>query len=166
MPLSCYIGLMTEQKPKAIVISDKELERMKLKTVDLPGLIDYAHSVGGFSIAPTQEGAIKSKSLEAMKEQTTEQLGMLFEQMKLLARQAQEIKDRVDISQIIYKAELKFEPVMGKTYFLYSKKDGGHIISLIGPEEWGKNPSFEKIIAKIQLLHDHTWKIIQKFDEL
>ncbi|GAB4409158.1 MAG: hypothetical protein OHK0056_10900 [Bacteriovoracaceae bacterium] len=156
---------MSEQKPKPIVISDKDLERMKLKTVDLPGLIDYAHSVGGFSITPTKEGAIKSKAMEAMKEQTTDQLTMLFEQMKLLARQAQEIKDRVDISQLIYLAEMKFEPVMGKTYFLYAKKEGGHIISLIGPDEWGKNPSFEKVIAKIQLLHDHTWKVIQKFDD-
>lgn len=156
---------MDELKPKPITISDRELEVMKTKTVDLPGLLEYAHSVGGFAITPTQEGDIKSKAMEAMKEQTQDQLSMLFEQMKLLAKQAQEIKDRVDVSQLIYSAEMKFEPVLGKIYYLYQKKSGGNIISLIGPHEWGQNPSFEKVIAKVSLLHDHTWKVLERFDQ-
>ncbi|PIP93335.1 MAG: hypothetical protein COW00_20195 [Bdellovibrio sp. CG12_big_fil_rev_8_21_14_0_65_39_13] len=156
---------MDDLKPKPITISDRELEVMKTKTVDLPGLLEYAHSVGGFAITPSKEGDIKSKAMEAMKEQTQDQLSMLFDQMKLLAKQAQEIKDRVDVSQMIYLAEMKFEPVLGKNYYLYKKDSGGNIISIIGPHEWGKNSSFDKCIAKVCLLHDHTWKILEKYDQ-
>ena len=81
---------------KPIDVSKIDLSLMKKKTVDLPGLIEYAHSVGGFSIVPTQEGHIKGKAMQAMKEQTKEHLDLIMEQMKVLARQAQELKDRVD----------------------------------------------------------------------
>ncbi|MBC7538473.1 MAG: hypothetical protein H7281_06610 [Bacteriovorax sp.] len=57
---------------------------MKLKITDMPSLLEYAHTVGGFSFFPTNEGQIKSHAREAMKEQTEEQLNLIFEQMKTL----------------------------------------------------------------------------------
>jgi hypothetical protein len=148
-----------ENKPKPIDVSKINMELMKLKITDIPSLLEYAHTVGGFAIVPTNEGQIKSNAREAMKEQTEEQLSLIFEQMKTLARQVQEIKKRVTISDLIYNVKITFTPVIGKLYFLYETETGDRYLSLISPKEWGaKMPDI--YIAEVRLNADHTWKII------
>ena len=146
-------------RPVPIDVSKIDLDLMKLKVTNIPGLLEYAHTVGGFSIVPTNEGMIKSHAREAMKEQTEEQLGLIFEQMKTLAKQVQDIQNRVYISDLIYLAEIKFTPLVGKIYFLYEREDGGRYLSLISPAEWGPKLD-DKFIAEIRLNADHTWKVI------
>ncbi|MFT6068320.1 MAG: hypothetical protein ACJAT2_000087 [Bacteriovoracaceae bacterium] len=150
---------------KAVDIENIDLEQMKLKTVDLPGLVEYAHSVGGFSVVPTEQGVIKGRAMNAMQEQTQERLDMILEQMRTLAKQAKEIQDRVEISHYVYDAEIKFEPVIGKKYFLYEKEDGAKLLSLIGPKDWGNSKSFKTCLAQVRLLSDHTWKVLERFDQ-
>ena len=141
--------------------SEEQLRRMKLMAADLPGLMEYAHTVGGFSIVPTQGGAIKGKALDAMHQQTQSQLDQIKEQMLLLARQAQNLKDRVEVSHEIYNSKITFTPVIGHKYYLYEKSDQKRMLSLVSPEEWGKNSSL-KLIAEVKLLADHTWEMIKR----
>ncbi len=150
---------------RAVDIENIDLAQMKLKTVDLPGLVEYAHSVGGFSVVPTEQGVIKGRAMNAMQEQTQERLDMILEQMRTLAKQAKEIQDRVEISHYVYDAEIKFEPVIGKKYFLYEKDDGVKLLSLIGPKDWGNSKSFKSCLAQVRLLSDHTWKVLERFDQ-
>lgn len=148
-----------ENLPKPIDVNKIDLELMKLKVTNIPGLLEYAHTVGGFSIVPTNEGMIKSHAREAMKEQTEEQLAIIFEQMKTLAKQVQDIQNRVHISDLIYESDIKFTPVIGKTYYLYEVKENGRYLSLIAPHEW--NDEFQDIfLAEVRLNADHTWKVI------
>ena len=153
------------KKPKPIDVDQIDLERMKQKTTDLPGLLEYAHSLGGFSIVPTEQGVIKGKALQAMGEQTQMQLDMIFEQMKVLAKQAKNLKERAEVSEKIYKADINFQPIIGEHYFLYSKKDGKNLLSLISPEEWKGKMPFKAFIAEVRLLADHTWQIIKENSE-
>ncbi|MBY0415393.1 MAG: DUF2452 domain-containing protein [Bdellovibrionales bacterium] len=148
-----------EKKPSPIDVNKINLELMKLKVTDMPSLLEYAHTVGGFSIVPTNEGQIKNHAREAMKEQTEEQLNLIFEQMKTLARQVQDIQKRVHISDLIYNAEIKFTLVVGKTYFLYETSSEKRYLSLISPKEWGSKLE-DKFIAEIRLNADHTWKVM------
>ena len=148
-----------KKKPIPIDVTKIDLELMKLKVTDIPGLIEYAHNVGGFSIVPTNEGQIKSHAREAMKEQTEEQLNIIFEQMKFLAKQVKEIQSRVYVSDLIYNAEIKFTPVVGKLYFLYEVSQDRRYLSLISPVEWGDKME-DKFIAEVRLNADHTWKVI------
>lgn len=69
-----------------------------------------------------------------MVEQTEEQLNIIYEQMKTLARQVQDIKKRVHISDLIYHAEIAFTPVVGKIYFLYENFEGKRFLSLLSPK--------------------------------
>ena len=148
-------------KPKPVDVSAINLELMKLKVTDIPALLEYAHTVGGFAIVPTQEGAIKSNAREAMKEQTEEQLHIIFEQMKTLAKQVQEIKKRVHISDLIYNAKITFTPVIGKLYYLYEEKESGErYLSLLSPKDWGEKMP-DTFLAEIRLNADHTWKVLQ-----
>ena len=151
-----------KKKPKPVDISEINLELMKLKVTDMPSLLEYAHTVGGFAIVPTNEGMIKSHAREAMKEQTEEQLGLIFEQMKTLAKQVQDIKKRVYISDLIYEVEITFTPVIGKTYYLYEINNGKRFLSLISPIEWGElKMQDKKYLASVRLNADHTWKILE-----
>lgn len=149
------------KKPKPIDVSKIDLEKMKDKTADLPGLLEYAHSIGGFSIVPTEQGVIKGNAMQAMKEQTEMHMQQIYDQMKLLADQASKLKRRAEISFEIYEAEMRFKPDVGKTYHLYQKNER-KILSMVSPEEWGKSIPFDSFVATVKLLADHTWEIIEE----
>jgi len=154
----------SDNKPEAIDESKIDLSALKEKIADLPALMEYAHSVGGFAIVPTKEGHIKSRAMQAMREQTSDQLEIIYEQMKTLALQAKKLRERVDLSHQIYDAQMNFEPEIGGEYYLYEKGDGKKIISLIAPEEWRDSKGYQKCLAKIRMLSDHTWKILKSFE--
>ena len=120
-------------------------------------VLPYSASVAGAVIKANEEGVIKHKALTAMEEQTNMQLQQIRQQIELLALQAQEIQKRKDLSLMIYNAKLSFKPNIGQTYYLYEKKDGNHLLSLISPGEWGASGPFQKFIAAVKLLADHTW---------
>ena len=150
------------KKATPINVEEVDLDLMKKKTTDMPGLIEFAHSVGGFSIVPTKEGAIKGRALKVMEQQTQMQMDQIYDQMKLLADQARKIQERANVSLDIYDATVGFEPIVGESYYLYEKKDGKNLVSLVSPSEWGKSIPFKRFIAKIKLLADHTWDVVQK----
>lgn len=154
-----------DKKPKPIDIDNINLDLMKLKVTDMPAFLEYAHTVGGFAIEPTNQGAIKGHARTAMVEQTEEQLNIIYEQMKTLAKQVQDIKKRVYISDLIYSVEIPFAPVIGKTYYLYEEGEK-RFLSLISPDEWGKQMQEQVFIAEIRLNADHTWKVIKSTIEL
>jgi hypothetical protein len=155
-----------ENKPKPIDITKIDLDLMKLKTTDMPSLLEYAHTIGGFAITPTNQGQIKSHAREAMVEQTEEQLNLIYEQMKTLAKQVNDIKKRVYISDLIYNVEIPFTPVIGKIYYLYEQEDGKRFLSLISSKEWGDKMTGQTFIAEIRLNADHTWKVINSSIEI
>jgi hypothetical protein len=134
----------------------------KDKVAENPGFLPYAHSVGGFVIQPTQQGAIKSKAMAAMEQQTNRQLKQLYDQMKVLAEQAKALQNRAEVSRQIYDAEMNFEPVTGHTYYLYLRKTGRYVLSMVSPEEWGKNPPYQ-YISQVSLLADHTWEVLDEY---
>lgn len=148
--------------PIEIDVDQIDLDLLKERTTSIPGLIKYAHNLGSFSIAPTEEGAIKSKSIKSMGQQTQMQLDQIYEQMQLLAKQAQRLKDRANVSIQIYDAKMSFEPIVGEHYHLYEKKDGSKLLSLVGPDEWNTNHPYAQYIAQVELLADHTWKIVSE----
>ena len=121
-------------------------------------VLPYSSSVSGAVIRPTKEGVIRHKALTAMEEQTNMQLEQIRKQVELLALQAQEIQKRKEISAVIYEAKLNFAPVIGHTYYLYEKKDGSHLLSMVSPREWGGGAGpYQRFVAQVKLLADHTW---------
>jgi hypothetical protein len=131
----------------------------KDKITENPHSLPYAHTVGGVVIKPIDKGRIKGRSLAAMYEQTEMQLNQIKKQIELLADQANAIKKRVEISELIYQAEINFQPIVGHIYHLYQKKEGKHILSLIGPDEWGSNLPYE-FKNSVRLLGDKTWELL------
>ena len=133
----------------------------KDKVAENPGLLPYPHHVGGIVIKPEDTGKIKSRALTAMREQTTIQMKQIQKQVELLMQQANELQQRVDISEKIYLADLSFEPIIGQVYHLYLK-EGIYKLMLIGPEDWGKLPATLEYVGTVKMLGDHTWDVISK----
>lgn len=139
----------------------------KDKVSDNPHALEYAHHVGSALIKPEDKGKIKGRSLSAMEYQTDQQLSQIYEQMQLLAEQAKKIALRKEISERIYQADFRFTPIINHTYYLYQNQDEVNVLSMIGPNEWGrvrtgKNYTY---LATIKLLADHTWEILDHSSE-
>ncbi|MDP3557055.1 MAG: DUF2452 domain-containing protein [Bacteroidota bacterium] len=131
----------------------------KDKVAENPGLIAYPHNVGSIVIKPEDQGKLKSRALSAMREQTNRQLLQIHKQAELLAKQANELKERVEVSEKIYQAELSFEPFIGNTYHLY-KINNTYKLMLIAPNEWGRSKrTYLEYVSSVKLLSDHTWEI-------
>jgi hypothetical protein len=130
-----------------------------------PHTLTYGHHAGSALIKPEDQGKLKSRALNAMEHQTDMQLGQIYEQMQLLADQAKRLQERKQISEFIYKAEIRFEPFINHTYHLYCRAEGKHLLSMVGPTQWGKSGQHLQFIATVKLLADHTWEILDKSED-
>jgi len=139
--------------------SETPLTNMEIYHKQL-SVLPYSASVAGAVIKPNEQGLIRHHALTAMEEQTNMQLTQIRQQIELLAIQAKEIQHRKELSMLIYDARLSFSPVIGQTYYLYEKADGNHLVSMIGPKEWGSGNPYKSFVAAVVLLADHTWKEI------
>ncbi len=134
----------------------------KDKITENPHNLPYAHTVGGAVIKPMDQGRTKGLAVKAMHKQTDIQLDQIRKQMQLLVDQAQKIQKRVEISEIIYGAEMGFKPLIGQTYHLYQRANETAVLSVVGPEEWGpRGCPFNSFLSTVNLLADHTWEILE-----
>ena len=131
------------------------------KVAENPHALPYAHTVGGVQIKPVDKGKIKGRAVKAMYKQADMQLNQIKRQIELLAQQAKAINERIAISEQIYTAEMNFEPLIGCTYHLYERSNGKYVLSMVSPQEWGKNPPF-RFVATVELLADHTWEVLER----
>tara|TARA_R110000737_G_scaffold343251_2_gene369043 strand:+ start:287 stop:787 length:501 start_codon:yes stop_codon:yes gene_type:complete len=146
---------------KKIDIDKIDMEKEAEKVAANPGILAYPHHAGSALVKPEDRGKIRGRSVAAMYEQTDRELNQIYEQMQLLARQAKDIQSRVEVSERIYKAQVSFEPIIGRIYYLYSRADGDDVLSMIAPTEWGRSQPFQQYISKVKLLSDHTWEILE-----
>lgn len=118
-------------------------------------------NVASAPIQALDKAKLQSTAFEAMRFHADQQVAMLRKQAELIMEQVKEIEKRVEVSKQIYEADFRFKPEVGNTYHLY-EKEGRHILSLIGPNEWGRSVKFEHHIASVRLLGDQTWEILEK----
>lgn len=148
-----------------IDVSRIDLKKLGEQVAKNPGLIPFPHTVGGVAIKPEDKGKIKGRAVTAMRQQTEQQLQQLYEQMHTLATQAAAIKKRVEISERIYGAQMNFEPIIGQIYYIYHKDHHTDVLSIMGPEEWGRSMPFSSYVGGVKLLADHTWEVIQSNEQ-
>lgn len=135
------------------------------KITENPHSLEYPHHAGSAIVKPEDQGKIKGRALSAMEHQTDMQLGQIYEQMQLLADQAKKLQDRKTISEFIYLAEMRFEPLINHVYHLYKKENSTYLLSLIAPDQWGRSRKSFEWVATVRLLADHTWDILSKDSE-
>ncbi len=135
------------------------------KITENPSSLEYPHHAGSAIVKPEDQGRVKGNAIAAMEHQTDMQLSQIYQQMQLLADQAKQLNDRKVISEIIYGAEMRFEPLINHVYHLYEKEDTSFLLSLIAPDQWGRSKKSFEFVATVRLLADHTWDILDKNDD-
>ena len=103
----------------------------------------------------TEITTVKENSLTVMEYHANKQIESLQIHANLLIEQAQEIKDRVDLSYKIAEAKYNFTPVHLKVYYLY-EDEHNLTLTLIAPDEW--DSPYGKFIGAVRQLGDSTWE--------
>ncbi len=134
----------------------------KDKITENPNSLEYGHHLGSALVKPEDQGKLKGRALSAMEHQTDMQLDQIRQQMQLLADQAKQLSDRKIISEKIYGAEMRFQPLINHVYHLYQKDDSTYLLSLIAPDQWGRSKKSFEFVATVRLLADHTWDVLEK----
>jgi len=75
-----------------------------------------------------------------------------------LKSEYQQLTKELEWNEVIFNAEMRFKPVMGREYYLYKKDSGQYFMSLFSPEEcsWGKF-GYQGTFC---LNYDNRWDII------
>ena len=61
--------------------------------------------------------------------------------------------DEYNDSIMVWESKFNFEPIVGKSYFLYTF-DTGNVLSIISPEEWDKGKFF---VGEFKLNTENKW---------
>jgi len=126
------------------MLSDKDLQQLKDKSADNPGLLSYPHSIGSAPIKPENTSSFINRATNKVNKEFKDR----FERLKT---EYESLLEELEWNKIIYESELRFEPVVGEIYHLY-QKDGKNFISLIGPDEWK-----HKYLGSFKFSHGLKW---------
>lgn len=128
----------------------------------LPSFAPIPMSVSSPVIKAEDKNQIRAVALESMHLKVQEQVNLLRSQAELIMKQVKELEDRMEISKRIYEASMRFSPVLGSVYHLFENKEGAMVLSMVGPDEWGRSMPFTRYIATVRLMGDHTWEILKR----
>lgn len=128
---------------------------------ETPGTLSYGHHRGSALVKPEDMGKVMGKAMLAMEQQVDMQYAQLREQIETLANQARRLQRRKEVSDQIYQAQIGFEPIINHVYYLYVRKNGQRMLSMLSPVEWGRSMPFETCEATVRLLADHTWDVLE-----
>jgi hypothetical protein len=98
---------------------------------DNPGLLPYASNVGATVIYSENIDLWKQKGVLKV----NRQLKTKFLELK---EEYQKLVEEYKWNDLVYNAKFSFEPVIGQIYHLYPRNNGEIFLSLIAPNEWGK----------------------------
>jgi hypothetical protein len=110
------------------MLSDKELQLLRDKSTDKPGLLPYPHHIGSAPIKPENTSHFVNRGVNKVNHEFKDR----FERLR---KEYESLLEEYEWNKIIYESDLRFEPVVGEIYHLYIN-DGKKFISLIGPGEW------------------------------
>ena len=78
------------------------------------------------------------------------------ERFNKLKKEFEELAEDYKWNEIIFNAEMRFKPVIGKEYYLYQKENGKFYLTLFAPhEKIGGNEGYK---GKFRLNYDNRWE--------
>lgn len=137
--LSEVPNFKTEKRPDNVVF-DEETQSYN------SSLLPYATNVGAPSIEPLGLSKWINSNVNSFNH-------TFKNKIELIKKEYESLIVEYEINDLIYKAKMNFEPIIGMEYHLYfSDKNGTNFLSLIPPESW-KMKHFGSFI----LNNDKTW---------
>ena len=119
----------------------------------------YATEAGGpkFDLVPVTKQ--KDIMLNVARLHAQQEYDRIMELVTVLQSQAEQIKRRLDVTDMVHSAEYQFQIAHGNTYWLlYDRRKDITRLSINGPDDWSSSaPEEYEYITQVKWLGDHTW---------
>jgi|TARA_A200000159_G_scaffold159696_1_gene178696 hypothetical protein len=118
-----------------------------------PHSLPYASNLGAPVIKPNHSlGSWKSNAVH----RANQHYNQRFEKLK---KEFEDLAEDFKWNEIIFNAEHKFKPVIGKVYYLYKKDNNSFYLTLFAPhEKIGGNEGYQ---GQFRLNYDNRWEIVE-----
>lgn len=127
----------------------------------------YPTEVGGpkFDLIPIAKQ--KDIMINVARLHAKQEYGRIMELVAVLQRQAEEVKKRLDITDMVHAAKYNFQIYHGQKYWLvYDHLRGGTLLTQTGPQDWSTTgPDYYEYICRVKWLGDYTWIEVEADDE-
>lgn len=119
----------------------------------------YATEAGGpkFDLIPVEKQ--KDIMVNVARLHAQQEYDRIMELVKILQKQAEELKRRLDITDMVHSAKYDFQTYHGNIYWLvYDNRKNFTRLTITGPTEWntGKPEEYE-YICRVKWMGDYTW---------
>lgn len=119
----------------------------------------YPVDVGGpsFDLIPIEKQ--KDIMVNVARLHAKQEYRRIMELVAVLQRQADEVRQRLEITDLVHAAKYSFQIYHGQCYWLaYDRARGGTLLTQTGPTEWTTDPpDYYEYICRVKWLGDYTW---------
>ena len=119
----------------------------------------YPTEVGGpaFDLIPVEKQ--KDIMINVARMHAKQEYNRIMELVEVLQRQADEVRKRLDITDLVHAAKYSFQIYHGQCYWLaHDRLHSGTILTQTGPTEWTTgSPLHWEYICRVKWLGDYTW---------
>jgi len=119
----------------------------------------YATESSGpkFDLVPVEKQ--KDIMLNVARMHAQQEYNRIMELVTVLQKQADELKRRLDVTDMVHAAVYSFQIAHGKTYWLvYDHKKECTRLNMHGPDDWSTAPPKEwEYICQVKWMGDYSW---------
>lgn len=119
----------------------------------------YPTEVGGpaFDLIPVEK--LKDQMVNIARMHAKQEYSRIMELVAVLQKQAQEVKKRLDITDLVHAAKYEFQIYHGQCYWLVRDHNkGGTRLTQTGPTDWTTgSPAEYEYVCRVKWLGDYTW---------
>lgn len=119
----------------------------------------YPTEVGGpkFDLIPIEKQ--KDIMVNVARMHARQEYNRIMELVEVLQRQAEDVRKRLDITDLVHAAKYSFQIYHGQCYWLaFDHRHSGTILVQTGPDEWTTTkPDYYEYVCRVKWLGDYTW---------
>jgi len=117
-----------------------------------------------FDLVPVEKQ--KDLMINTARMHAKQEYDRIMQLVDVLQKQAQGIMRRLEITDMVYQAEYKFQVFPGKIYWLINDaRQDKIILGPLGPHDWASGvPRSYTYLAKVKYLGDQTWTEVDDND--
>ena len=127
----------------------------------------YPVEVGGpaFDLIPVEK--LKDQMVNVARRHARQEYNRIMELVEVLQRQAEEVRKRLDLTDLIHAARYEFQIYHGQRYWLVQDhRRGGTRLTHTGPNDWTTGgPNEYEYICQVEWLGDYTWIEVTEDEE-
>ena len=127
----------------------------------------YPTEVGGpkFDLIPVEKQ--KDIMVNVSRMFAKQEYSRIMELVEVLQKQANEVRKRLDITDLVHAAKYEFQIYHGQKYWLVKDhRKGGTRLTHTGPNDWSTGgPNEYEYICRVKWLGDYTWIEVTEDEE-